>query len=106
MRIAIFITCPNKKEARKIGQALVEKRLAACVNIVEKVESIFRWQDKLDKAKEVLLLVKSKRRQFPKVIRLVKSLHSYSVPEIIAFDITLGEKNYLNWIDESIRKSD
>jgi len=98
----ILVTCPNKKEARKIATFLVKERLSACVNIIDKIESFFWWQKKIDYAKEVLLIIKTKKEKIPKIIKLVKKLHPYSVPEIIALDITTGEKNYLKWIDESL----
>lgn len=104
MYIIIFITCPNKKEAQHIGRALIQKKLAACVNIIGKVESLFWWQAKVDKAAEVLLVVKSKKAKLGKVIKLVKSLHSYDVPEIIAMPIIGGYKPYLDWIDDSLRQ--
>lgn len=97
----IFITVPNKKEAQKIAKALLKNKVCACVNIIEKIESFFWWQGKIDCAKEFLMIVKSKAKHMPKIIRLVKSLHSYQVPEIIALPISDGFKPYLKWIDES-----
>jgi periplasmic divalent cation tolerance protein len=104
MYIIILITASNKKEARKIVQALLNKRLVACVNIVDGIDSFFWWQGKIDHAKETLLIVKSKKEKLPKIIRLVKSLHSYEVPEIIAMPIIGGNRPYLKWIDESLRR--
>jgi len=103
MFIIIFITAANKKEARKIARGLLKHKLAACVNIVSGIESLFWWKGKIDQAKECLLLVKTKKTKLPWVIKLVKSLHSYEVPEIIALSIVAGEKKYLNWINASIR---
>jgi len=103
MYIVIFITAANKKQADNIGRELVKHKLAACVNIVSNVESLFRWQGKLDKARESLLIIKSRKEKLAKIIKLVKSLHSYSVPEIIALPIISGNKDYLKWIDDSIR---
>lgn len=101
MNIVVFITTANKKQARDIALALVKKGMAGCVNIVAGIDSLFRWQGKLDKQKECLLIVKSKRSLMPKLIKLVKSLHSYKVPEIIALPIIAGNKDYLEWLDES-----
>ncbi len=101
MRIVIFITASNKKEAKKIAEALIKNRLAACVNIIDKIESFFWWQGKVERANETLLIIKSQREKLTKIIKLVKSIHSYKVPEIIALRIIGGEKNYLKWIDES-----
>lgn len=98
----IFITASNKKEAKKIAQALVGRRLCACVNIIDKVESLFWWQGKIDSAKETLLIIKSRKDKLSKIIVLVRSLHSYSVPEIIALPIIGGYEPYLRWIGESV----
>lgn len=102
MYIVIFITAPNKKEANFIAQELIKRRLAACVNIVDKIESIFWWQDKISKAGEILLIVKSKKSKLNKIIKQVKSIHSYEVPEIIALPIVGGNKDYLEWLDDSV----
>lgn len=103
MHIVIFITASNSEEARNIAGKLVESKLAACVNILENIHSIFWWEAKLDSSNEVLLIVKSKKRNFVRIAKLVKSLHSYQVPEIIALPIIAGEKKYLKWIDESVK---
>jgi len=102
MYIIVFITASNKKEAQRITEALLKHKLAACVNIVDKVRSFFWWQAKIDSADEVLLIIKSKKAKLAKIIRLIQSIHSYQVPEVIAFTITGGNRNYLRWIDESI----
>ncbi len=99
----IFITCPNKIEAKRIACQLLENKLAACVNIVGKIKSLFWWEGKVDKANEVLLIIKSKKSKLAKIIKQVKLLHSYQVPEIIVIPIIGGNKVYLKWIDESIR---
>ncbi|MCX5708804.1 MAG: divalent-cation tolerance protein CutA [Candidatus Omnitrophica bacterium] len=103
MYVVIFITAAQKTEATRIAKALLKSKLAACVNIVDKVESFFWWQGKIDRAKEYLLIAKSVKANLPKVCRLVKSLHSYAVPEIIGVPIAGGSKTYLNWINDSIR---
>lgn len=103
MYIVIFITASDKKEAGRIARKLIENRLAACVNIVDKIDSVFWWQKKIDCSQEALLIVKSKRSKLNKLIKLVKSLHSYQVPEIIALPIIGGNRSYLEWLDESIR---
>ena len=101
--IIVLVTASNLKEARSIASALVEKKLAACVNIVDKIESLFWWEQKVDRADEVLLILKSGKGKLPQIIRVVKSLHSYQVPEIIALPIIAGFKPYLKWINESLR---
>jgi|SRR3989338_264169 len=103
MYSVIFITCANKKEARVIAKVLVKHRVAACVNIIDNIESIFWWNSKIDKAKETLLIVKSKKTKLARIIKLVKSRHSYAVPEIIALPIVAVEKSYLRWMNESLR---
>lgn len=103
MHIVVFITVASRQEARKIADGLLNKRLAACVNIVDNVESVFWWQGKLDKASELLLVVKSRKSKLAGIIKSVKSLHSYQVPEIIALPIIGGNKDYLDWLDESVR---
>ena len=103
MYIVIFITVSNKKEAQKIAAALIKQKLAACVNCIDKVDSVFFWKSKIDQAKESLLVIKSKKEKLTKIIKLVKSIHSYKVPEIIALPIIAGDKSYLRWIDASLR---
>lgn len=105
MYIVIFITAPNKKEARHIAKVLLKARLIACANIVGNVKSLFWWQGKINNAKEALLVIKSKRSKLAAIIKQVKSVHSYQLPEIIAIPVMGGEKKYLNWIDECIGKS-
>jgi len=104
MYIIIFVIASDKREASRIAEQLIKKKLAACVNIVDKIESIFWWMGKVDRAKEALLIIKSKKVKLPKIIKAVKTAHSYDVPEIIALPIIGGFKPYLNWIDESVRK--
>ena len=103
MNIVIFITTKNTAEAKKISQALVGKRLIACANIVKGIQSFFWWEGKVDKANEVLLIIKTKRSLFKEIVKAVKALHSYSVPEITAFPIIEGNKDYLKWIHASVR---
>lgn len=104
MHIVVFITASTKKEAKAIAQALIKRKLAACVNIVAKVDSLFWWQGKVDRAAEALLIVKTKKQLLPGLIRQVKALHSYTCPEIIALPIVWGEKGYLEWIDASVKR--
>jgi periplasmic divalent cation tolerance protein len=103
MYILVLVTAKNKKEADRIAAGLIKAKLAACVNIIAKIDSVFFWAGKSDKAGEVLLLIKSKKEKMPKIIKLVKSLHSYEVPEIIAIPIIAGDKPYLRWIDATLR---
>ena len=103
MYIVIFVTASNKKEAQRIAAGLIKQKLAACVNIVDKVDSLFCWDGKTQKAKELLLIIKSNKENMPEIIKLVKSLHSYELPEIIALPVIAGDKPYLRWIDAALR---
>ncbi|MEE8598799.1 MAG: divalent-cation tolerance protein CutA [Dehalococcoidales bacterium] len=101
--VVLFITASNIEEANKIAEVLLNQRKAACVNIVPGVSSLFWWQDKLDSAQESLLIVKTKASLLPEVISLVKGVHSYDVPEIIALPIVGGNQDYLEWIDKEVK---
>lgn len=103
MYVVVLVTAKDKKQAHKISASLIKAKLAACVNIVDKIDSIFFWAGKVDQAKESLLVIKSKKEKLPKIIKLVRSLHSYEVPEIIAIPIIAGDKPYLRWIDAALR---
>jgi periplasmic divalent cation tolerance protein len=103
MYIVVLITAANKKQARTIAAALVERKLVACVNVIDRVQALFWWKGSVDKAVEVLMVAKSTRVKLPRIIALVKSLHSYAVPEILALPVAGGNRDYLDWIDESIR---
>jgi len=102
MYTVIFITCSGKAEASRIGKALLVKKLAACANIIDRVDSLFWWKGRIDRAKECLLIVKSTREKFAGIAAAVRSLHSYETPEIIALPVCRGSKTYLEWIDDSI----
>lgn len=103
MYIVVFVTAGSKKEAQKIAAGLIKQKIAACVNIVDKVDSLFSWEGKTQKAKESLLIIKSRKEKMARLIKLVKSLHSYTVPEIIALPVIAGDKPYLRWIDAALR---
>jgi len=103
MYIVIFVTAANKKEAKVIAQDLVKKKLVACVNIIDKVESLFWWKGKVDSGKETLLVIKSRKDRLSRIMKAVKAGHSYEVPEMIALPVIGGYKPYLKWIDESVR---
>ncbi|OGC77750.1 MAG: cytochrome C biogenesis protein CcdA [candidate division Zixibacteria bacterium RBG_16_50_21] len=96
----VLVTCSNSAEAKKISRALVKERLAACVNIIPRMDSIFYWKNKISEERETLLIVKTRISLFSKLSKSVKGLHSYQVPEIIALPIISGEKNYLNWMEK------
>ncbi len=98
--LVVFITVSNEEEAAKIAHALVEARLAACVNIVKGVRSLYLWKGKIEDESEFLMIAKTRRELFEALLKKVKELHSYSVPEIIAFSIVEGSKEYLDWLKE------
>ena len=103
MYIVVFVTAANSKEAQRIADKLIKDKLIACANIIDHVRSVFWWEGKTDSASEVLLIMKTKKSRLVKIIKTVKSLHSYAVPEIIALPIISGDKRYLRWLDESVR---
>jgi periplasmic divalent cation tolerance protein len=101
--IVVLVTCPSQAVGKAIARALVEERLAACVNLIPRVTSIYRWEGKLTVGAEVLLIIKSRRARFPALARRVTALHPYAVPEIIALPIQAGSRPYLAWLSESTR---
>ena len=102
-KIVVLVTCGSSAEARKIARALVETKLAACANILEApVRSIYRWNGRVESAKEFLIILKSSRKRFAAIEREVRRLHSYDVPEIIALPIARGSQGYLKWISQSV----
>lgn len=98
-----LITTKNKKEAINIGKVLVKEKLAACVNIISPINSIYRWRGKIEKTNEVLLIVKTKKGLEEEIIKKVKALHGYENPEIIFLKIEKGSKEYLKWIGENVK---
>jgi periplasmic divalent cation tolerance protein len=101
--IAVFMTAPNEEDASVIAKALVEERLAACVNIIKGVRSVYRWEGKIEDDQEVFMVAKTERSLFESLEKRVRELHSYSVPEVIALPIVEGLKDYLNWIGDMTR---
>ena len=100
--IFIYITCKNKKEAKKIGLDLIKKRLAGCCNIFP-IESIYWWRGKLVKDKEVVLIVKTLKKNFQRIEKEVKKLHSYTLPCILEIPVTQVNKNFLNWLKKEVK---
>jgi periplasmic divalent cation tolerance protein len=98
--IVIFITSGSKEEAKKLARVLVEEKLAACVNILSGVESLYWWKGKIESSKEWMLVVKTQGKMVNKVVKRVKEIHSYEVPEVIALPIVEGNKDYLQWISD------
>jgi len=97
----VLVTCGKVAEARRIARSVVEKRLAACVNIVPgPVESVYRWKGKVGRAREWLLMMKTTVKRLPALEKEVKRLHRYDVPEFIALPISAGSREYLTWLAE------
>ena len=104
-KIVIFVTVGNSKDAALLAKSLVEKRLAACVNMLPGVSSWYWWEGKVTEDQEVLLMIKTSREKFATLEKEVVRSHSYAVPEVIALQVVEGSKNYLNWIDESLQEN-
>jgi periplasmic divalent cation tolerance protein len=103
-KLVVMVTCASSAEANRIARAVVEARLAACVNILPgNVTSVYRWKNKVESAKERLLLIKTSRKHLEKLRAIVKKLHSYEIPEFIAVKIEAGSSEYLAWLDENMR---
>ena len=98
--LVVYITAPNEEEGAKIAQALVEERLAGCVNIVNPIRSIYRWLENIEDDTETLMIVKTQKRLFESLKNRVRELHSYTVPEIIAVPVVEGSREYLKWLEE------
>jgi periplasmic divalent cation tolerance protein len=97
----VLTTAGSQEEAQKIAHTLVERRLAACVNIVPQIESVYRWQGKVESAAEWLLVIKIQANAFESVRGAIKELHSYDLPECVMLEVAAGSKEYLNWIAEN-----
>jgi len=100
--IVVFVTTRGEQEAHQIARLLLHQRRAACVNILARVDSVFWWQGHIDSAQESLMIIKSKASLLPEIVNLVKGVHSYQVPEIIAIPIVGGNKDYLEWINSEV----
>ena len=101
-KIIVLTTAGSTEEARRIADALVERRQAACVNIIKGVESIYRWKGKTEESQEWLLLIKTTLAAFDKVCKTIRELHSYELPECISVAIEQGTPEFMRWIDESV----
>jgi len=98
----VLSTASSEDEARKIARTLVERQLAACVNIVPHIESIYRWQGEIEAGRECLLLIKTSAGQFPALRDAIRELHSYTLPECLAIAIEQGSSEYLDWLGDSL----
>jgi periplasmic divalent cation tolerance protein len=96
--LSVYITVPSREMAEKIARTLVEEKLAACVNIIPAVRSIYRWKGRVEASNEVVLIAKSRGDLFEQLEKRVKELHSYTVPCIVAWPIVAGHQPYLDWL--------
>ena len=96
--LMVYITARNKKQAQKIGRALVTERLAACANIFDAIDSLYFWEGRLCDGRETVLIVKTRNTLLNRLVKRVKTLHSYSVPCIVALPIVGGNKEFLSWV--------
>ena len=101
MFIIVFCTVSTLEEAKKISYRLIEKQLAACCSISANFTSIYQWQNKIEESNEVLIIIKTSKKNYENLEKEIKMLHSYTVPEIIAVKIDNGSRAYLDWIKES-----
>jgi len=101
--LVIFCTVPNEEEARKISETLVRQKLAACVNRVQGIHSMYFWEQKICDDQEWMLIIKSKKTLLDTIIAEIRKKHSYDVPEIIALPIIGGSEDYLNWLETNTR---
>jgi periplasmic divalent cation tolerance protein len=100
----VLSTAGSEDEARKIARGLVERQIAACVNIVPRIESIYRWQGKVESCTEWLLLIKTTIERFPAVRDAIRELHSYDLPECVSINVEDGSPEYLQWLEDSIKE--
>jgi periplasmic divalent cation tolerance protein len=100
--IVVFMTAASREEAVRLAEMMVAARLAACVQILPQMESIYRWQGKIERQQEVLVIAKTAASKFDELEREVRALHSYDTPEIVAFPLTAGSRPYLDWLKTSL----
>ncbi len=103
MIFIIYSTTKNVDEAKKIARILVEKRLIACANIIPKIESIYRWDGKLEEGSEAVLIAKTRKENVENTIRKIKELHSYHLPDIVSLPVSDGLQEYLNWVEDETK---
>ena len=101
--IVVFLTAASGEEATRLAALLIGAHLAACVQILPEMESVYRWQGKIERQSEILLIAKTTRGKFGDLEREVRALHSYETPEIVAVPIVIGSQPYLDWLSESLK---
>lgn len=100
--LVILCTCPDSATAKRIAQLLVEQRLAACVNIIPQIVSVYRWEGKIVEESECQLIIKTRQQCYSQLEKVIKNNHPYKIPEIIAFDIAQGLPDYLAWVESAL----
>jgi periplasmic divalent cation tolerance protein len=101
-KIVVLSTCATSEEARKLARSLVEKRLAACVNVLPGIRSVYRWKDAIEEEEEVLLAIKTSRESLQELTDEIERMHSYEVPEVIALQVVDGSERYLAWMNREL----
>ena len=102
--VVVLVTCPSREVAERIAKALLEARLATCVNITPELKSIFWWKGEVEEASEVLMFIKTKAELLDELIARVRELHPYEVPEVIALPVAAGLSDYLAWVEEETKR--
>ena len=103
--VLLLSTAGSSKEAESLAKLLLKKRVAACVNIVPRIDSWYWWQGKMEHGKEFLLLIKTSSKKVQELVSLLKKTHSYQVPELLVLPIQLGERSYINWLFDTLKSS-
>jgi periplasmic divalent cation tolerance protein len=102
-KIVVFTTCGSAEEAQRLATVLIEKHLAACVNITAPVTSVYRWKGAIETSEEWMLVIKSRRERFEELRVMLEGAHSYELPEVLALPVVDGSPNYLAWVEEETR---
>ncbi len=102
--VVVFVTCPDRETTQRIAEELIERKLAACVNITTEINSVYFWQGNIEKDTEYLMIIKTSEELFEELETFIKNNHPYTVPEIIGIPIVKGSKEYLDWIDQTVSR--
>ena len=105
-KIVVLSTCATKKDAEKLARALLEERLAACVTVIPRTRSFYRWKGAIEVADEFLLVIKSSRELFAAISSALEKIHPSEVPEVLALPVVEGAANYLNWLQANVREGE
>ncbi len=105
-KIVVLSTCASEEEANRIALLLVERHLAACVNVIPQIRSVYRWKGAVESSAEILLLIKSSRERFQALREALEGAHSYELPEALALPVIEGSDNYLNWLGATLESSE